>query len=310
MKIDIYSHILPKKYLDTCIKKASAIGEVRELRLKPVTDLNVRLRLMDRYPDVLQVLTLASPPIEQYTTPEIAAELAKIANDELAELVEKYPDKFVAAAACVPMNNVDAALEEIDRAIRQLGLKGIQIYTKINNETLDNQKFKPIFEQMAKFDLPIWIHPCTTKEDSDLDGLFRWPYESSCSMEKLVSSGLFREYPDIKIIIHHCGAMIPFFSQRIKWLYPLDFDIGEMRNPVDIFKKFYGDTATYGSSSAVMCGYDFFGADHLLFGTDAPMPPNGLTQETIRSIELTSINDDDKQKIFEQNAIDLLKLAI
>ena len=128
MKIDVFPHILPKKYFEELRKKAEGV-DFSELsgwviKNRALSDMDTRLRLMDRYPDVVQVLTVATPPLETLVSPSDAVELAKIANDEMAELVVKYPDKFVAAVACLPLNDIDAAIEEADRAIVELKLKG------------------------------------------------------------------------------------------------------------------------------------------------------------------------------------------
>ena len=129
-------------------------------------------------------------------------------------------------------------------------------------------------------------------------------------MWRLVSAGIFNDYPDIKFITHHCGSLVPYFEKRIKWLGVLILASGHsVRNPEEHFRKFYNDTAVYGNTSALMCGYGFFGADHLLFGTDAPLGPGfGLTLETIKSIERMSIPDNEKEKVFWQNAVNLLRL--
>jgi len=310
MKIDIFSHIMTKKYLETYSKKNQEILKRVEARSIAVTDLEVRLRLMNRYPDVLQVLTIANIPLETFAEPADAVELAKIANEELAELIDRYPDKFIAGVACLPMNDMDAALEEADRAVTKLGLKGVQIYSRIDGEPLDNPKFKPLWEKMAGYDLPIWIHPATyDKLDNDI-GVFSWPFETSSAMFRLVTSGVFNDHPNIKFITHHCGAMVPFFEKRIKWvlslvpgLYP------NIKHPEEHFRKFYVDTAVYGNTDALMCGYAFYSADHILFGTDAPLGPKfGLTGETAESIERMSIPDEEKEKIFSRNAIELLSL--
>lgn len=135
MKIDFYTHILPQRYLKAARGKNARFLEGTEERYPFVVDIEARSKLMDRYPDILQVITVMQPPLEEYFEPKDAAELARIANDEVAELVVKYPDKFYAAAACLPMNYMDAALQEIDRAFSQLGLKGVQIYSRIKGET-------------------------------------------------------------------------------------------------------------------------------------------------------------------------------
>ena len=313
MKIDVFAHILPKKYLTAYSQKNKAVLETGEATTLPVVDLDVRLQLMNRYPDVLQVLTIAQPALEKFVTPKDAVELSRIANDELAELVKKYPNKFVAAVACLPMNDIDAALKEADRAITKLGLKGVQIYSRINGEPLDNPKFKPLYEKMAKYDLPIWIHPCSyEKMDPFGSGIFAWPFETASAMLRLVTSGIFNDYPDIKFITHHCGSMIPYFEKRIKWSMPIVFGENPLTlHALDYFRKFYNDTAVYGSTPALMCAYAFFGADHLLFGTDAPLGGSrfGLTRETITSIERMNISDTDKEKIFVENVSNLLRLS-
>jgi predicted TIM-barrel fold metal-dependent hydrolase len=309
MKIDIFSHILTEKFLSIYRKKAPAIENQIEVLTPPVVDLPIRFRLMNRYPDVLQMLTVANVPLEKFVSPKDAVELAQIANDELADLVLKYPDKFFGAAACLPMNDMDAALKEADRAIKKLRLKGVQIYCRINGEPLDTPKFKPLYEKMAGYDLPIWIHPTTNEKlDNDI-GIFSWPFETTSAMLRLVRSGVFVEYPNIKFIVHHAGAMVPFFAERIKWvmsLVPQPYP-----NIHEHFRKFYNDTAVYGNTSALMCAYDYFGADHLLFGTDAPLGPRwGMVEDTIASIERMTIPDADKEKILKKNAVDLLKLAL
>ena len=311
MKIDIFAHILTQRYLDAYGKANPAVLNEVEARNRAVVDLDIRFRLMNRHPDVLQVLTISQPPLEKFVGPKDAIELAKIANDELASLVEKYPDKFIAAVACLPMNDVDAALREAERAIKQLGFKGVQIYSRINGETLDKPKFKPLYEMMARLNLPIWIHP-TTDADLDTGGILGWPFETATAMYRLVLSGVFNDYPDIKFITHHAGSMIPFFERRLRWLlYPSRVPEG-LKNPIEHFRKFYNDTAIYGCTAGLMCAYAFFGADRLLFGTDAPLsgPKYGLTQVTIDSIQQMTIPEEEKEKILGKNAIELLSMAV
>jgi predicted TIM-barrel fold metal-dependent hydrolase len=144
-------------------------------------------------------------------------------------------------------------------------------------------------------------------------GMFGWPYETSEAMRSLVSSGVFKDFPDIKFIIHHCGAMVPFFAERIRtaWPHLPAAEKADIKNPLDHFRKFYVDTAVYGNTAALMCGHAFFGTDHMLFGTDAPLGASsgevGLTLETIRSVEQMQVPEADKQKIFESNVMKLLR---
>jgi len=332
MKIDIFPHILPERYKEALKRKAPPGFHQEDIidACPTITDLDMRFRVMDRHEDYVQALTLVSPPLEIVVGPEDAIELAKIANDEMAELVTKYPDRFAAAVACLPMSDIEAALKEADRAITELKFRGVQIYTSINGKPLDSPEFMPLYEKMTYYNLPIWIHPLREKsvpdypgEDSskyDINSLFGWPFETTAAMARLVYSGILERYPDLKIIIHHCGAMIPYFSQRIEmWEGISEMRLGVRREhlstkkPLDCYHMFYTDTATYGSTPALMCAYAFYGAEHMLFGTDMPYDnQNGfrVMRESIRSVEEMDIPDSDKQKIFADNARKLLRLAI
>jgi uncharacterized protein len=310
MKIDIFTHIVPEKYFNAFCKKTSKVLSARGSGNRAVADIEIRLRLMDRFPDVLQVLTIGNLSLDKLVKPEEAVELTRIANDGIAELIVKYPDKFIAGVACISSHDMDAALDEIDRAITHLGLKGIMLYTSLGGEKLDDPKYDPIYKKMNAYDLPIWIHP---ESDQFLDEpVFGWPFASSDAMRRLVIAGIFNKYPKIKFITHHCGGMAPYFEGRIKWLQPLGMGANHpVKRPEEHFKKFYNDTATYGAGSAIKCACDFFGVDRILFGSDAPRGPgNGLTLETIQSIEKLEIPEADKEKIFYANAVKLLKVAI
>jgi predicted TIM-barrel fold metal-dependent hydrolase len=298
-------------------------------RVPSLTNLDIRFRIMDKYEGLVQVLTTSLPPLES-TAPDDAVELAKIANDEVAELVLKYPDKFVGAVACLPMNNMDAALNEVDRAINDLSLRGVQIYAHINGKAIDLPEFMPLYEKMAHYNLPIWIHPVGTigvspDKQQDPSGYlahrtFGRPYESTIALSRLVFSGIMEKYPSLKIITHHCGGMVPYFAQRVAG----SIDYNAMRKGIryghhlpkrllDYYRMFYHDTAVQGNTSALMCAHAFCGADHLLFGTDMPFDSqigDRYTRDTIRSIEEMNIPDREKRKIFEDNARELIRLPI
>ena len=319
MKIDIYTHIVPQKYGDVLRKREKAGTLLAHLpdywENEAVSRLDVRLKVLERYPGVMQVLTVAVSPLEILVSPGDAIELAKMANDEMAELVLKYPDKFVAAVACLPLNDIEAAVKEAERAIVELNFAGVQIFTNINEKPLNTLEFKPLYELMARHDLPLWIHPWgNAMPTHHVKSSYNWPYETASAMECLATSWVFETYPNIKFITHHCGGgLVPFFGQRVR---------------VPNLRKFYNDTALYGSTSALMCGYEFFGVDHLLFGTDMPLSSAqrralgtqkyggamkytyGYTQETIGSIERMAISAEEKEKIFQENARKLLRLPL
>ena len=334
MKIDVFPHILPRPYFDRMLRVApSQLHMQKRMRGIPVlVDLDLRLQIMDRYESYVQVLTIANPPIEIIGGPQVTPDLARLANDSMAEIVARHPDRFPNFVASLPMNNPEAALDEIDRAIGQLGATGVQMYTNVNGRALDGPEFRPLFARMAALDLPIWLHPARPPSVADYAGearskfdiwwAFGWPYETTAAMARLVFSGVFDRHPDLKIITHHLGAMVPYNEMRAaggldqlgtRTDDPEDLAaLGTLaRRPIDYFHMFYGDTATFGSWAALECGLAFFGADRVLFGTDMPFDPekgNGFIRDTIAAMEKMRASPEDKAKIYEGNARRLLKL--
>ncbi|MGD0511259.1 MAG: amidohydrolase family protein [Candidatus Micrarchaeaceae archaeon] len=158
-KIDVFAHILPTTYLNALIEKSGGKAAEAINCKRRLNDLDIRFRIMDQHEGYTQIINIAGPPVEDVADPTVAAELAKIANDDMNELVYKYPDRFLAAVACLPMNNIDAALKEIDRAIIKLGFRGIQLTSNIMDKPVDSPEFAPVFEKMNYYQLPILIHP-------------------------------------------------------------------------------------------------------------------------------------------------------
>jgi len=336
MKIDIFPHILPRRYFERMLRVAPAglALQKRMAGIPALVDVDLRFGMMDRHPGYVQVLTLASPPLEVVGGPDASPDLARLANDEMAALVARHPDRFPGFVASLPMNNPDASLIEIDRAIDELGATGVQIFTNVNGRPLDLPEYRPIFARLAERHLPVWLHPARPASVSDYAGeprskydlwwAFGWPYETSVAMGRLVFSGLFDRHPDLIVITHHMGAMIPFCAGRIgggldqlgsRSDDPEDAAaLGRLRKrPIDYFKMFYGDTALFGAWHAMESGLHFFGADHVLFGTDFPFDPEqgpGFIRDTIEAMDRMRASPEDKVRIYEGNARRLLRLRV
>jgi len=334
MKIDIFNHILPAAYYAEFLKLASGLKDMstRARDLKPMWDLDTRFRVMDQFGEYCQVLSLASPAIEALAAPEVSPRLAQLANDGMAELVARYPARFPAFIAALPMNNPAAAEKELDRACGQLGALGVQMYSNVAGKPLDFPEFQPLFDELARRNRAMWLHPMRDGDFSDyateqrskyeIWWTFGWPYETSVAMARLVFSGLFDRHPNLKIITHHMGAMIPYFEGRVGhgWDQLGKRTSGEdygallrsmKKRPYDYFKMFYADTAVFGARSATRCGLDFFGADHVLFASDMPYEPEpGMyIRETIQAIDSLGLSAEDKDKIYRKNAETLMKAA-
>ena len=331
LKIDIYPHIAPVKFKEAIAQVANNPYASKNSNAG-LWDLDIRFRLMDKYEGYMQVLTLGMTggTPEQVSDAQKALDLTKMANDALAELVLKYPDRFPAAVATLPMNDMDAALKEADRAIIDLKMRGVQIFTPANEKPLDSPEFMPLYEKMAKYKLPIWIHPTRPDTHADYKGeakstyriasLFGWPFETTLAMTRLVHSGILEKYPDLKFITHHAGGMVPFFACRITQFQDSDEMLrgGHFKDkltdmPIKYYQRFYADTALNGNTPALELAHKFFGPEHLLFGTDMPYDnANGdrNIRETIRAIDNMNITDEERKKIYEDNARNLLRLPV
>lgn len=329
-KIDIFNHVMPLAIADRLREMGpSAAGMAKRLTSIPMLhDIEARIRMMEQWPGYEQVLTIAGP-IEVMASRGDAPSLARLANAELKQICDGRPDKFPAWVASLPLADVDASLEEMDRAVAE-GARGIQVFTNVSGVPLDEPTLFPIFERATNHHrVPLWMHPARNASFADYPGetmskyeiwqVFGWPYETSVAMARLVFSGMFDRLPQLRLITHHLGAMVPFFEGRVGPLWDqlgsrtADADYSGIlaamkakgRRPIDYFRLFYNDTAIGGSQSAIRCGLDFFGSDRVLFGTDCPFDPEGGPQfirETIAALDAMDLTGAERDAIYFGNA--------
>jgi predicted TIM-barrel fold metal-dependent hydrolase len=324
VRIDIAAHIVPERYFARLQQIPGFYMSRRVKGIPCLWDLESRFRIMDGFADYRQVLSLAIPPIDRLGSAQATPELARLANDELARLVDAYPDRFVGAFGGLPLNNPDASLAELDRLDRQLRLAGIQIYSNVARRPLDEPGTLAVIEEALRRRLLIFLHPAraadypdyTPEETSryDLWQIFGWPYETTIAMARLIFTGLFDRHPDAVIITHHLGGMAPYFAGRISGGY----DQFGSRSPEDrverlpilahppqwYFTQFYADTALFGAPHAVRCGLEYFPSDRVLFGTDTPFDAEGGTRyirETIAALDACGLAPARRQMIDEGN---------
>ena len=190
-----------------------------------IHDLDVRRKVINSFPDYRQIICVALPPIGTYTPPDKAEDVAKLANDGLKELCDKYPDQFAGFVAEVPLTAPDAGARESERAIKELGACGVQIVTNVNGKPLDRPEFEPFFARMNALKMPVWVHPTRTaampdyadekKSLYEIWWTFGWSYETAAFMGRMVFSKTLDKYPDLKILVHHFGGIVPMLEGRI-----------------------------------------------------------------------------------------------
>jgi len=329
MKIDLFTHFVPPAFSDFLQRyELGRMAVPRWRRIPTLVDPDTHFRLMDRFDDYVQVPSLANPPIEAYGSPGETPEIARVANDTMAELCARHRDRFPTFVANLPMNNPDAAVAEAERAVTELGAAGCLIYTNVLGAPLSAPGLFPLFAKLAELDHPLWLHPIRGPEHADYRAeqrsehelwfTFGWPYETAVAMGRLVYSGLFDKLPGLKIITHHLGGLVPYLEGKIAIGFrqaaegtldenPVAREAGLERSPVDYFRMFYGDTAVNGVAKALECGLAFFGAKHCLFASDAPFDPTGGAHLIRRSMELIdSLDHATRDKIYHGNARDLI----
>ena len=326
--IDAFCHFFPQGIFE---KLSATTGGTRDIGkriqgVRTIFDLDARFRIMDGFENYAQVLSLGLPPIEAMVGPDLSPEFARVANDGLAELVARYPDRFAGYVGGLPMNAPDAAAREAERILIRGNANGLQLHTNVDGLCLDEPRFLPIFEIAAKAGKPILLHPARTASFPDFAAesrsryeiwtIFGWPYETSATMARLIFSGVMTRFPRLKVLAHHLGAMIPFFDERMATGWATlgsrtsdeDYSgvLKSLGKPLlDCFKDFYGDTALCGGRAGLVCGLEFYGADHVLFASDAPFGPEAgraYIRDCMAAVASLDISETDKEKIFFRNA--------
>ena len=283
LKIDVFNHIFPKPFFERLQEVTVNKGAIKRwLNIPFLHDTDVRFRMIDEFgEDYRQLLSLSAPPIESVNPDrQITIDLARLANDSMADLVRAHPARFPGFIASLPLNYFDESVRELERAVTQLGALGVQVFSNVNGLPLDDERFFRLFETANGLQCPVLLHPARGAGVADYPGepkskyeiwwTFGWPYKTSAAMQRLVFARLFDRLPGIRIVAHHLGAMIPYFEGRVGYgldqfgTRTADEDYAGLlkslnKRPYDYFKMFWGNTAVFGSRAATVCGLNFFG---------------------------------------------------
>lgn len=328
MKIDVFAHVLPPRYASRVFELLRARGDrsaedyERMMGLDPtLQDLDERFLLMNELgSDYRQVLVMAHTSVE-HEAPDVALDLARTGNEELAGLVTAHPDRFAGWVAQPALQAGEPGLAAIEEAIGQ-GALGVQVFTAMQGRCLDHPEYEPFFALMARLDRPIWIHPNRTVQWSDFPltepqsrfGMYvraGWPTDTTVTMCRLVFAGHLERWPELKIIVHHSGGTVPMLAGRLKTVQrgPETEQVAARmeHEPLEYLKRFYADTANFGNPIALRAALEFFGPEHVLFGTDFGFSTR-FAPETIDDVEAVIDDAELKRTIYERNARRVLRL--
>jgi predicted TIM-barrel fold metal-dependent hydrolase len=301
---DAHNHWLPREIIDQAHFYSDAWGDIER-----------QLALMDKF-QIAQALLLY-PTTDAYQKMGGLTEVARIYNDRIAEVVARYPGRFLGAAV-LPVDEPGAMLREYERTVKGLGFRAISIATSFNGGYPDEEGFAPLYEAAQKQKAPIFVHPQTINpigfervKDPLLTPVIEFVFDTTICIGKLMKSGVFRKFPDLKFVFAHFGGVMPFIKERFDSVYlmlrgrNIVEDLGSL--PSEYLKQIYVDTSGVTSPSALMCTLDMVGADHILWGSDYPGNPDIAASVSI--IEELDIPAEAKTKIFDTNAQSILAEA-
>jgi uncharacterized protein len=330
--IDAHTHFTPLKFLEFAEKAEGRPHPLTpNLKSRPALfDVRRRMQLLDDTGIDINVL-VPVPWLEGfpkvYADRALAAEAAKLMNDELAAVVAAHPTRL-RGVAMLPCVDADAMVAELHRAVTRLGFVGAYVAVGPTAKRMDHPDYEHLYRALVELDATLWLHPSRPPFIADyIDEklsqyyewqLVGWPHDTTSAMFRIVMSGVFDRYPAIRIVTHHHGAFVPLLAPRMRNVWPTLEVIGlpmptKISKPyVDHFRNFYCDTAASGfAPKALELAVDFFGPERVLFGSDAPFDGQDgriFIAETLRSIDAMAVSAPTRTAILSNNAARILQL--
>ncbi len=324
--IDLHNHFFPPEYLKAIENGPSNVkvtydGENNPLLHYPGDynivvrghrDIAYRAEILKEAGVNMQVLSFTTPGVH-IESPERAVELARLVNDSFAAIANTYRETF-AVTATLPLNDPEASVRELERAVRDLGFKGATLHSNVGGVPLDDPRYRPLFEKANSLDVVFDIHPSfpvgvEAMLDYWLMPLVGFPFDTTLAAAKIVFSGIAEAFPRIRWILGHLGGAIPYLAERLDRGY---FAFKECRAnitqpPSGYLKNFFYDTVNF-DSAALKLAITFAGADHLVAGSDYPHQIGSL-EKMVDSLKALDISDEDKELIGAGNARRLFHLT-
>lgn len=325
MIIDWHNHFYPDPYIKGLAKESTYAKVERDdkgqllvhyegdynIVVGPHIDIEERLKGMNKAGIDVHVLTLTTPSVER-EKPETGKKLAMLANDGYMEIIEKHPERFTALAA-LPLQDPNAAADELKRAVSDLDLRGGTLMSNVNGKPLDMAGLTPVFDMAVKLDVPLYIHPTSpinskAMEDYRLVPILGFGVDTSLAVLRLVFSGTFEKYPGLKLVASHLGGVYPYLRGRIETGYNAYPECKEniSKPPSHYLKKVFMDSIIY-DNDVLMSSLVWCGADKVVLGSDDPHQIGDI-ENAVSRIKALDIREEEKQLLLGENAKKLLKL--
>jgi aminocarboxymuconate-semialdehyde decarboxylase len=322
--IDVHAHYCPRAYFAKLeSRKAAPYVKVLEngaldLRYgsgrystvrEGMYSIDRRLADMDAKGVDLQVLSPLLHGVHMLDA-KTGLDLCRLVNDDVAEVVQKRKGRFESFAV-LPLQGIDESLMELERAVKDLNMRGVVFFSNVEGRFLDEEDFWPVYEKIAELDVPVFIHPTHPVNDKGMEdyGLVStvgFLYDTTLTMLRIILSGLLERHPGLKFILPHLGSVIPYIEARIdkERAGPPSSKRRIQRPPSEYFKRVYVDTVSLHEPALKMAN-ESLGSRRMLFGCDCPFWGLGEGLDSIRNLNLP---DEDQKNIFHRNAEALLRL--
>jgi aminocarboxymuconate-semialdehyde decarboxylase len=325
MLIDVHNHFYPPEYLAALESGDSAVKVTIDAEGNPCIhypgDYNVAVRghrdiayrqsVLEKEGVDTQVITLTTPGTH-VETPATAARLARLVNDAFAKVIAERAPRF-AALATLPLNDVQASIAELNRAMTELRLPGAMVFSNVNGVALADKRYEPLWAEANRLNAVIHIHPTDpvgveAMTDYWLMPLVGFLADTTLAAAKLVFAGVPDRYPNIKWVLGHLGGAIPYLAERLDrgWEAFPDCRADIQYKPTEYLRRFYYDAVNF-DPRAVRLAVDFAGADHIMAASDYPHQIGSIPKMKSSLAEL-NVSDDERKKIMGENARKLYRL--
>ena len=323
--IDFHNHYYPPNYMKALQSGQSSVRVTIDadgnpnihypgdynVAVRGHRDLDYRAGVLQELGVAKQVVTLTTPGTH-VEKPEVAVRLAAMVNDEFKAAMERPDGKFTALAT-LPLNDPTASAKELERAMRQLGMRGAMLFSNVNGVALSDRRYWPLYEIANDLGAVLYIHPehpinVEMMKEYWLMPLVGFLYDTTLAAASLVFAGVPERFPKIRWALCHLGGTIPYLAERLDRGFHAfrDCRANIQREPSSYLKQFYYDTVNF-SQGALKLAIDFAGADHILAGSDYPHQI-GSIPSMLDAIAKLPVSDAERQGIYGGNAAKLLGL--
>jgi aminocarboxymuconate-semialdehyde decarboxylase len=283
-------------------------------RADKLSSIETRLKDMDRMGIDIQAVSPAPHQMLYWTDPELGLKTARMVNDRIAEIVGQWPDRFVGLGT-IPVQNIDMAVGELERCVKQLGFRGIEMNTNVNGMNLTDARVNldRVFAKVQELDVIIFLHPLGFTDaqrfmNHYFNNVIGNPLETTTAVAHLIFDGVLERYPKLKVVAPHAGGFLPFYHGRIDHAHRHREDCHTViqKKPSSYLKKVYFDTITH-DVGMLRTLIDTYGVDHVLLGTDYPYDM-GVDDPVGFIDQVAKLSRDQKKQIMGGNAAKLLKI--